>query len=499
MRSPSPVRCWLLLIWLCFVVRGSFYAAALPLWEGFDEYSHYARIELLATEGRDPPRTAAVPADVADSLSRVPAKNGGMTFDEFWTLPAQQRQRPYPAASATVYEAQQPPLFYWLAAAIYKLTPGISMASHVLVIRLFCLLSASLCIPFGYLIALRVLPTSNLALQATLLIAAMPVSTFTATHVANEGLAIALGTIVVWAALEGRSIALLFAFGAALLTKAYFLAFLAPLGSLLYLRARTAKALAGSLLLAGWWYWNTWRTTGSLTGNVILVHPQLSEMLRTIFHFPVLSAAGFAWMTFLWTGNWSLLIIRGWMYKTVACCCLLSLAGVAMLIARRNPPILLLSGFVFWFAAAIAYFAVGSLVASGYHGAFGWYACCVLAPIAILLFAGMHHLLPRAKSAAGPIFVLMFSAVELFATHIYMWPYYTGFIAHLPNGGMPAFRPASLDLAGLLLMFERLTLFKPDWVSPPALLAGWLSFLLATVSLAAVSLYFAVSSPEQKS
>ena len=297
MRSPSPVRCWLLLIWLCFVVRGSFYAAALPLWEGFDEYSHYARIELLATEGRDPPRTAAVPADVADSLSRVPAKNGGMTFDEFWTLPAQQRQRPYPAASATVYEAQQPPLFYWLAAAIYKLTPGISMASHVLVTRLFCLLSASLCIPFGYLIALRVLPTSNLALQATLLIAAMPVSTFTATHVANEGLAIALGTIVVWAALEGRSIALLFAFGAALLTKAYFLAFLAPLGSLLYLRARTAKALAGSLLLAGWWYWNIWRTTGSLTGNVILVHPQLSEMLRSIFHFPVLSAAGFAWMT----------------------------------------------------------------------------------------------------------------------------------------------------------------------------------------------------------
>ena len=72
----------------------------------------------------------------------------------------------------------------------------------------------------------------------------MPILTFTATHAANEGLAIGLGSVVVWSALERRSAVLLFSLGAALLTKAYFLAFLAPIVLLLFRRdARRMAAM----------------------------------------------------------------------------------------------------------------------------------------------------------------------------------------------------------------------------------------------------------------
>jgi 4-amino-4-deoxy-L-arabinose transferase-like glycosyltransferase len=489
-----PARYWVLLLWACFVLRGAFYACAIPLWEGFDEYAHYARIEFLATEGREPSRTTPVPQDVAESLTRVPAKNGGMTYDEYWKLTPEARHRSFPASAARIYEFQQPPLFYWLSAALYRITGDISLPSRVIVMRIFCVLLASFCLPFGFLIARRVLGNSTLALGAGALIASMPVLTFTATHVANEGLAIGLGTVLVWSVVERKRTALLFSLGAALLTKAYFLAFLPPIVLLLFCRnARrsTAIALAGAAAIAGWWYWLTWATTGSLTGNVILVHPGLAEMARTMLRFPALKAADFAWITFLWIGNWSFVVVRAWMYWAMAALCVVALAGIVSLVWKRNAGVALLSAFVFSFALAIAYFALGSLVVYGRPDAYGWYACCLVAPIAVLLFLGLRTAIPRFKAAAGPILVIALGALELFGTHIYLWPYYTGFISHLPNGGLPAFRLAQLGNGGFQTIFQRLTLYKPTWMAPPLLIAAWAMFLIATVALAVVSIYFA--------
>lgn len=493
-------RYWVLLLWACFVLRGTFYSCAIPLWEGFDEYAHYARIEFLANEGREPSRTTPVPRDVAETLTRVPAKNGGMTYDEYWKLAPEARYRSFPGSAAIIYEVQQPPLFYWLAAGLYRIMGDISLTSRVIVMRIFSVLLASVCVPFGFLIALRVLGKSSLALGAAALIAAMPVLTFTATHVANEGLAIGLGSVVVWSALERKRAALLFSLGAALLTKAYFLAFLPPILILLFYRdARrsTAIALAGAAAIAGWWYWMTWAATGSLTGNVILVHPGLTEMAKTVFRFPVLKSADFAWITFLWIGNWSFIVVRGWMYWAMAGVCVVALAGVVSLVWKRNAGVALLSAFVLSFALAIAYFALGSMVVYGRPDAYGWYACCLVAPIAVLLFAGLRTAMPRFKAAAGPILVIALGALELFGTHIYLWPYYTGFISHLPNGGLPAFRLAQLGNGGFLAIFQRLTLYKPAWMAPPVLIAAWAMFLLATVALVVMSIRFACSARER--
>jgi hypothetical protein len=222
------VRLWVLLLWGCFVLRGAFYVCSIPLWEGFDEYAHYARIEYLSTLGREPLRTTAVPEDIAETMAYVPTHNGGMSFDEYWRLTPAERKTPLSPPAAFIYEAQQPPLFYWLSSAFYHLLGKSPLVSRVIFLRMLCVLLASFCVPIGFLIGRQVFGNPILALSSTTLIAALPLLTYTATHISNDGLAIGLGTLVVLLVLRRKGVALAAALGAALLTKAYFLAFLPP-------------------------------------------------------------------------------------------------------------------------------------------------------------------------------------------------------------------------------------------------------------------------------
>ena len=43
-----PGRRAIVLLWICFLARGVFYCVALPLWEGFDEYAHFAYVQHIA-------------------------------------------------------------------------------------------------------------------------------------------------------------------------------------------------------------------------------------------------------------------------------------------------------------------------------------------------------------------------------------------------------------------------------------------------------------------
>jgi hypothetical protein len=69
MRAPR----WLLAIWLCFLVRAFFYGAALPLWEGYDEWSHFAVVQRMAFRGEPlVSRDSPISRDVAASLDLAP-------------------------------------------------------------------------------------------------------------------------------------------------------------------------------------------------------------------------------------------------------------------------------------------------------------------------------------------------------------------------------------------------------------------------------------------
>src|SRR5690349_20095307 len=92
-------RALVFIVWLCFVARAGFYVSALPLWEGFDEYSHFAFIQHVATHHNLPDfRTAVSSRAVTESLKLAPwpwlthyDRSNALSYESYWILPAAER------------------------------------------------------------------------------------------------------------------------------------------------------------------------------------------------------------------------------------------------------------------------------------------------------------------------------------------------------------------------------------------------------------------------
>ena len=123
----------LLFIWIAFVIRGLFYVSYLPIWEGFDEWAHYANIQIVAQGHPLPDRNSGVSREIQESLKLVPWVDGPVNHDRYWRLDESERKdreeslRSMPMAwqgepvedAARAYESQQAPLYYWLIAPFY--------------------------------------------------------------------------------------------------------------------------------------------------------------------------------------------------------------------------------------------------------------------------------------------------------------------------------------------------------------------------------------------
>ena len=59
-------------------------------------------------------------------------------------------------------------------------------------------------------------------------------------------------------------------------------------------------------------------------------------------------------------------------------------------------------------------------------------------------------------------------------------PYYTGLIAHRPNGPVAAFYPGGAALSEVL---PRLASFKSPWLGEPLLMALWIAYVAATLAI----------------
>jgi hypothetical protein len=101
MRTRSDTmrtRFTLWTIWGCFLARALFYCAAVPLWEGYDEYSHFALIHYVATHnGRFPPGGISPNSSraVGESRRLTPgawiihdSSQGILSYDEYFRLPS---------------------------------------------------------------------------------------------------------------------------------------------------------------------------------------------------------------------------------------------------------------------------------------------------------------------------------------------------------------------------------------------------------------------------
>jgi 4-amino-4-deoxy-L-arabinose transferase-like glycosyltransferase len=514
------------LLWLCFLVRATFYASTMPMWEGFDEYSHFGVIEHIALHHDIPDhRTTNTPRPVGESLKLAPwawlehdNDKGHLSYEAYWALdPAdraarEQKLRSMPEVWASqdsdpplqLWEAQQPPLFYWLAQVPFAMARNAGLPTQVWLLRCFCALIASLIIPLGFLAASEVFDDWRLAIAAVAMLTAMPELMISAARISNESLAIAVGALVALLGIRQLKaptmrgaalfvIAFGIALGMGLLTKAYFLAFL-PWALLVVAipswksqkqqAIRNALAMLGACAaIAGWWYIRTYLLTGTITGEEREVAVRAGTTLSlwtAIRDTPWSKVLGFVLMSHIWLGGWSFLVVRSYMYRVVEILMLIAAGGVALQIARPRaglPDRRQLGAMLLLFASLIAglcYHATTGFRTYVGSGTMGYYLFVLAVPEATLLVTGLTRLWRWLPS----LLIAVFVAFEAYALWILQLPYYAGMIQHTPNGNLPAFRLAQLSNGGFHTMMQRLATSETIF---PAL------FAIATMMLIAIT------------
>ncbi len=522
-------RRWLFVIWACFLARTAFYSSALPLWEGFDEWSHFSVIRRMALRGEFlVPRDSPVPRDVAASLDLAPVPWAlrsmpppSVTHDVYWRLPAAGRAqreaafRSVPArwafedsaGSLTAYEALQPPLYGWLMVPVARVATPRGLADEVLWLRLVSSAIGSLAIPLVFLVGRSVFRCDTVALGCAAVVAAMPEFAFDMARVGNECLAVVLFTLLTWLALEAvlkglsyrRAAAIGVVLGLGLLTKAYFLAAvpaIAVLAGYTFWRSQARlRALFGALIvaaasfsIAGWWYVRNLRTTGTLSGlseAVMLRGTDQASLLHRAGEVHWARAVDTILLSHLWFGGWSGLTVRSWMYHLFYAVMILAAIGIVR--AIRQPAVAAAAVIYAWFWIGQLYNVLLLFLSKGMSGSMGWYMYAVVAAEVVICTAGLRALAPPRWTPWVPFAGAgLFALLDLYTIHFVALPYYTGLIAHRANDALAAFHLHDLAPVGISGVLARLDAFKATIVTQPLLIVLWATYVVATLALPAV-------------
>jgi hypothetical protein len=399
-------------IWLVFVLRGAFYCRFIPLWEGYDEWGHYAFVEHLRTNaGSLPHTTDGVTEEIRRSVQSA-------------------RFLHEAADPLKLFEAQQPPLYYWLLSIPNRFVLPTDIATRILILRLFSMWIASLAIPFGYLAALEVFHSRSIALSICALITAMPELMIDIARIGNESLSIAIASWLILLLLRKRAPMLGLALGLGLLTKAYFLAFLPIL-----IFKRRFDSLAAALAISGWWYWRNILLTGTLTGEIMDVATKKlgwTAKLAAIGNQHWLRALDTALWTHIWSGAWSFFTVKSWMYRVFEL--IFALLAVLVLYAIFKAPISRTKGklrmLVFLealFIAGIAYQSLAIFQNTGLSFAPGWYFYTLVVAEAILLATGLFVLVGRRRVVPAILcLTALFASLDLYSTIFVLARHYKG-------------------------------------------------------------------------
>jgi hypothetical protein len=518
------------LIWTLFIIKGAFYCLLFPVWEGYDEFAHFAFVQHLAVHHELPVPQTRVSKGIQESLALAPLPWSlrhwpapYLTHDAYWQLSAgdradrETRLRAIPSSPAKesgtdfLYEEKQPPLYYFILLPVFMALQGLSLLNAVFALRLVSVLIVSSLVPIAFITARYVFDSNAVALQIAALIAALPELYIDVARVGNESLAIPLCSLFVFASLrtvdESRRIwwaAVALAFG--LLTKAYVVT-LVPVFLVLCIVAvwpQPRKGLAFSsvisfvaLGLAGLWYYHA---AADNSGIWIDASPTQAmgpiAMLKRIPAVDWRTAAQSLSLSHLWVGNWSFLQTRSWMYRVFEGIGVLALLGFVraqfdLLRSEtgtlREGHILLLAGVYFSFLTGIAYHVLVNFINSDISSSTGWYLYAVILPEVLLITVGLFLLLPaRCRRFAVPVSIGCFALLELYTAHFLLIPYYTGFIAHAPTGALKSFHIAQLQDGGFREMVVRLAANRPPYFNGPVLLILWGMFILSTVALVVI-------------
>ncbi len=498
---------------LLFLVRGVLLLSVLPPFEGWDEYQHLSYVVQLREAAGDAATAdlARVPRSLYPALLHYPHSAlgaeqlrslGAMNYADFWRrgvgaeVPAD--------VEIALYQRQHPPLYYRLAAPLYSvLTNGSSRPEAVLRgivgLRGVNVLLGAAAVGMAVAAVGRLMRGRPLRYLVGLVIALQPLFLLNCGRVANDALAVLLGTAVVAIALLRLRGAWPWAIGAGallgvgVLTKANMLALLpfmaVLLASWLVLRQISWRAaVVRGLLVLG--------TFAVVTGPYFYTNLAAQGVLTPMQEVVANRAAGRTWTDAwaaaaeidwlerfllrqvrhsLWVGGWSMLYPPALLNGMHQIAFYHALAGVAFAWpARRRRERLVLDdrGAIAGLAwlpvcvmAGLAYHAVQTKMAYGSGLTNSWYAA-VAFPWAIVLGAQGLSLLPVRRAAAifGVLTAATYLACEVYGALVVMPEAYVGGrwgpavwerMARLhPGGWRPWWTPAAAAAAVLLAVLS---------------------------------------------
>jgi 4-amino-4-deoxy-L-arabinose transferase-like glycosyltransferase len=506
-RNNLSSRFWVFVLWLCFVLRGVFYCSVIPLWDGFDEWAHFAVAQHMSVTGEAiVDRSLRISKEIYTSLQLAPLPRGmtvmvpaAVTREGYRQLPVDERRRrehalreipsdwakESAAGDMPAYEASQPPLYYWIVALILRPAQHISLLERVWIARVVTFLMGSLALPIGFVLTRKLFGNEFLASAITAFVALMPELAIDLARVSNEGLSILLYTCLLLAVCNWverpesivRASVIGIWLGLGLLTKAYFLTAV-PALLVIYLCSRNnhkphrrrvraaAVTLIISLTIAGWWYVRNLAQTATISGldEALMVRSlSLGEKLRGIFHVKWVNAMATVILSHVWYGGWNLLALPRPVYYASF---VLIIAGFCGLLKARRifedaKLFSLLSIYAwFWLGQAhqilMLYLSKSSSTALG-----GWYLYSVIWAEVILGLTGLFALVPlRLRSSVLSFLIVAIAALDIYALHFIFIPYYAG---------------GNVDI-----QITELLINKPAFLTPHVLLILWTLFLTST-------------------
>ncbi len=506
----------------------------LPLWEGYDEYSHFAYVQHLIVQGSIPiPGKARNSREVSASLAAAPIRwtardtAGAITYDAFWKLPRDEREKRTARLRAgsdaaargedplgeLMYESQQPPLYYWVMEPALVLADRWSLPARVFLLRCFSLFLCSLAVPVGFATARRALggmaERDGAATCVIAIVVCMPEGLIDLARIGNESLALLVYTVLVYWCVrlvdEGANwrscIWIGVSLGCGLLTKAYFLTAIPVVCvafAMVFVKSaarRSVGFLAASLGMAaaisGWWYGFIYSVTGDVTGQIQSVSVRAvpwGEKLRVALGVDWLRAVDSTAFSHIWFGGWSFLQLRSWMYHLFYAVGVAAMIGLGVLVWRRRPKaLLLLAWFEVCFCACLAYQVTIAQIIYKKPMSAGWYLYCLVFAEVILICAGLMELAPSRRRIWAPVALTGLVAVlDLYGMNFVLMPYYLGLTSHAAGGGLPGFHPSQIWQTGLPEISSRVMLNSPYLSSAAQFGALWMVYLAATVACVAI-------------
>jgi 4-amino-4-deoxy-L-arabinose transferase-like glycosyltransferase len=370
-----------------------------------------------------PDRHRPIPRNIEASLRLAPLPwdlrrfdPPSLTHDAYWRLPERERSERMAALHSIPeawafengsgaflnYEAQQPPIYYWIAAPVVWLMRGRGLVAQVMAVRWLSVLLASLIVPLVYCIGRELFGDARPALGCAALVTVMPGFASAVARVGNEALAAPLYAALILAGLvlwrrpsNGTAAGVAGLLSLGLLTKAYFLTAIPAVLWLLWRRGQLRMILA-PILVAGWWYVRNLLTTGTLAGLGEDVGIQKSDpwaALHALPSVPWARAIDAILFSHLYCLGWSWLTVRSWMYHVLYIA--IAAAAVGLWRWRRKPGMQ-------WVLGIYAFFWLGDLwhtalmyAARGMPTSLGYYLYGVVAAEATLWVAGLAVWLRR--------------------------------------------------------------------------------------------------------